>query len=549
MTLPAWLTPLPDAAEMGASDRFAIETHGIPGLDLMERAGTAVARAVERIAPDGFVTVVCGKGNNGGDGLVAARLLREAGHEARVVCVSEDVSADARANLARLPGEGPLAFDGEQGAHAIAQGAALVDALLGTGFTGEPRGATAEAIEAINAPRAPVVAVDVPSGVDASSGEVSGVAVQAATTVTFHAAKPGLWIAPGKAHAGEVEVVDIGIPRGAPVEPLVGLIAPAVLEELPRRAAASTKFSSGHVVVAGGSRGLTGAPMMSAHASMRAGAGYVTACVPDSVQEVIASRGPVELMTRGVPCEQGALAPEAVEEVLEASARAGALVLGPGLGQAESAREFARVLAQRAQLPLVLDADGLNAHAAAAGTQPALEGLARRKAPTVLTPHAGELGRLLGCEREEVERERLRRVRETALQANAIVVLKGDDSLVADPDGRVAVSPGGSAALATAGTGDVLSGVIAALLAQRLDPFTAVAAGVWLHVLAGREAARRERSVESVIASDVIAALGAARAGAPERVWRAGGGLADPDGYDARGGEAHRAAGAETRLR
>jgi NAD(P)H-hydrate epimerase len=548
MTLPAWLTPLPDAAEMSASDRFAIETHGIPGLELMERAGTAVARALERLAPDGLVTVVCGKGNNGGDGLVATRLLREAGHEARVVCISEELSPDSRANLERLPGEPPLAFEDAQSAAAIAQSAALIDALLGTGFSGEPRGSTARAIEAINGADVPVVAVDVPSGVDASSGEVSAEAVRAAVTVTFHAAKPGLWIAPGKAHAGEVEVVDIGIPRGAPVDPEIGLIAAAVLEQLPRRAAASTKFTSGHVVVAGGSRGLTGAPTMSAHASMRAGAGYVTACVPERLQEVIATRGPVELMTRGMPCEDDAMIPAAVEGVLEASARAGALVLGPGLGQSEGARRFARDLAQRAQLPLVLDADGLNAHAAVVA-QGALEGLARRQAATVLTPHAGELGRLLGCEREEVEGERLRRVREAAQRANAIVVLKGDDSLIADPGGRVAVSPGGSPALATAGTGDVLGGVIAALLAQRLDAFTAAAAGVWLHVLAGREAARREHSVESVIASDVIAALGVARAGAPERAWRAGGRLADPDGYDARGAGTHPAQRAPARGR
>jgi hydroxyethylthiazole kinase-like uncharacterized protein yjeF len=530
MTMPSWLIPLPDAVQMRASERFAIDTRGIPGLDLMERAGTAVARAVERVAPDGLVTVVCGKGNNGGDGLVAARLLREAGREVAVVLIAGELSPDASANLERLQGPAPLGLGEEGAARAIADSAVLVDALLGTGFSGEPYGPTAEAIAALNTARAPVVAVDVPSGVDASAGVVSGAAVRAVLTVTFHAAKPGLWIAPGKEHAGEVEVIDIGIPRDAPVDMTIGLIAPAALEALPHRGAESTKFTSGHVIVAGGSRGLTGAAMMSAHAAMRAGAGYVTACVPASVQAVVATRGPRELMTRALPDVDGALTTAGVETVLSAASRAGALALGPGLGSADGARAFARELARRAQLALVLDADGLNAHAPSAGAADALAGLAGREAPTVLTPHAGELARLLGGEREEVERERLRHVRETAQIANAVVVLKGDDTLVAAPDGRVAVSPGASPALATAGTGDVLSGVIAALLAQGLEPFLGAAAGVLLHVLAGREAARREGCAESVIASDVIDSLGAARTGARERVWRPGGRLADPAG-------------------
>jgi ADP-dependent NAD(P)H-hydrate dehydratase / NAD(P)H-hydrate epimerase len=521
MSLPDWLIPLPDAEAMRAADRFAIDPREIPSLELMERAGAAVAHAVERVAPDGAVTVVCGKGNNGGDGLVAARLLREVGRDVSIVCTSDELSEDARANAERLPGESPLAFGDAGASAALESGAAIVDALLGTGFAGEPRGVTAQAIAAVNAARAPVVAVDVPSGVDASSGVVSGAAVRAAVTVTFHAAKPGLWIAPGKAHAGEVEVVDIGIPHDAPLEAPIGLIASAVLGELPRREASSTKFSSGHVVVAGGSRGLTGAPTMAGQASMRAGAGYVTVCVPASVQAVVATRAPAELMTRACSDDDGAHTRAGVEEVLAACARAGALALGPGLGTADPARAFARELAQRAELPLVIDADGLNAHAGA------LQELAAREETTVLTPHAGELARLLGGEREEVERERLKSVCEAARLAHAIVVLKGDDTLIADADGRVAVSAGGSPALATAGTGDVLCGVIASLLAEGLDAFLAAAAGVWLHALAGREAARRQGSAESVIASDVIEALGAARAGTSERAWRPGGRLAD----------------------
>jgi len=504
-SLPDWLEPLPDAETMRGVDRWAIEDRGVRGLDLMERAGAGVTRAVEVHDGDGPVSVVCGKGNNGGDGLVVARLLREAGREVAVVCIAprEDFEGDAAANLERLPGEAPLTL--QQGAEAIGRASVIVDALLGTGFAGEPHGAAAEAIAAINAAPGGVVAVDVPSGVDASTGAVAGEAVRADVTVTFHAGKPGLWIAPGKAHAGEVHAIEIGIPRGAPMAARTGLIADALGERLPRRAADSTKFASGQVVVAGGSRGLTGAPRMAAQAAMRAGAGYVIACVPASLQDVLAGAATPELMTRGLGERGGALAPEAARQVQEAIRPGGALALGPGLGREREAFEFARALAREADAPLVLDADGLNAHA---GELPALRS---RPAPTVLTPHAGELGRLLGLDSAEVERQRLRHARAAAEQSGAVVVLKGDDTLIADPSGRVAVSRGGSPALATAGTGDVLTGVVAALLAAGLEAFTAAAAAVWLHARAGRVAARRHGSPEGVIAGDVIEALPAAR--------------------------------------
>ncbi len=529
-SLPPWVVPLPDAETMRAIDRWAIEERGVAGLDLMERAGAGVARAVERLAADGPVTVVCGKGNNGGDGLVAARLLRRAGRQVTVVCVAapEEFAGDARANLERLPGDPPVRLDGTawrqgvdtpvarppaSGADIFAADALIVDALLGTGFQGDrstigEHGPVTTAIDAINMAGGPVVSVDVPSGVDASTGTVAGAAVRATLTVTFHAGKPGLWIHPGKAHAGEVVTIDIGIPRGAAGTASVGLTAASVVEQLPRRGATSTKFSSGHVLVAGGSLGLTGAARMAAEASMRAGAGYVTACVPASLQAILAASGTPELMTRGMPDEDGAHTAAGVDGVLQASARGGALALGPGLGRTAGAIAFARALAREAQLAMVLDADGLNAHAGR------LDELAVRRAPTVLTPHAGELGRLLELESAEVERERLRHVRAAAERSGAVVVLKGDDTLIADPSGRVAVNPGASPALATAGTGDVLTGTLAALLAQELDAFTAAAAAVWLHAEAGREAARRIGAAESVIASDVIAALPAARSAA-----------------------------------
>ncbi len=516
--LPDWLISLPDAEQMRAIDRWAIDARGVPSLDLMERAGAGVARTVERLSPDGPVVVVCGKGNNGGDGLVVARLLRDAGREVTVLCATppDQLRGDAGANLERLPGASPLEL--AQGHDALARASIVVDALLGTGFTGEPHGEAAEAIAAIASARAPVVSVDVPSGVDASTGIVSAAAVSATVTVTFHLAKPGLWIRPGKAHAGQVEVLDIGIPRGAPTAARVGLIARTVLGLLPHRGGDSTKFSSGHVLIAGGSLGLSGAPRMAALGAMRGGAGYVTACVPASVQTTLAT-GPPELMTRALPELDGALTPAGVGVVLEAARRGGALALGPGLGRADQAVAFARMLASRSELPLVLDADGLNAHAPSAGASGGghLGDIAARRCATVLTPHAGELARLLDLDSEQIARERLAHARLTAERANAVVVLKGDDTLIADPSGLVAVSPGDSPALATAGTGDVLSGVIAALLAQGLAPFAAAAAGVFLHSEAGRLAASVQGAAEGVVASDVIAALPAARGGAGAR--------------------------------
>ncbi|HEX8083558.1 MAG TPA: NAD(P)H-hydrate dehydratase [Solirubrobacteraceae bacterium] len=501
MALPDWLEPLPDAERMRATDRWAIEERGVPGLDLMERAGEGLAALVEDVAPTGRVAIVCGGGNNGGDGFVAARLLRQAGRELEVLVTTDldSYNGDALANLERLR-ERPRPFAAE----ALAGAAVAVDCLLGTGFSGEVREPVRSAILALSSLEAPVVACDVPSGVDASTGAVDDVAVDARCTASFHRAKPGLWIAPGKQHAGDVHVVEIGIPPGEPVEPDAGLIGDGALDLIPRREADSTKFSSGHVLVVGGSTGLTGAPCMAAEAAMRAGAGYVTCCVPASLNLVFETRL-LEVMTIPLPDDEGALVEDGLERVLEeASKRGGALVVGPGFGKADGSLALARALVARAEVPVVVDADGLNAHAGRIGD------LVERSAPTILTPHGGELARLLDVESDAVKAHRLEHARAAARESGAIVVLKGDDTLVAEPGGRVAVSPGGVPALATAGTGDVLSGVIAALLAKELDPFAAACAGVLSHLHAGAAAAQR-RSPDAVIASDVIEALGRPR--------------------------------------
>jgi ADP-dependent NAD(P)H-hydrate dehydratase / NAD(P)H-hydrate epimerase len=496
----SWLRPLFDARGMREADSWAIEDQGVPSLELMEAAGTALAEAAGEVSRLGPIRVVCGKGNNGGDGLVAARLLAAAGHKVETLLLwpADELSPDAAANLERLtdPAREVSAAEVES---ALADSGAVVDAIFGTGFEGAPRDPAGSAIAAINGCGAPVVAADISSGVDASTGEVEGEAVSADVTVTFHAAKLGHWIDPGKAHSGEVRVAPIGIPPGAPENALGGLIERDVLELAPRREAGSTKFTSGEVLVVGGSRGLTGAVCLAAGAAIRAGVGYATVAVPADLEAIFEVKL-TEVMSRGYDGAEGRLSSRDADAILEAGERAAAVVLGPGLGRDDDSLALARALAQGVQAPLLIDADGLNAHAGA------LDSLAGREHPTVLTPHAGELGRLLERDSGEVDAHRLASAREAAEAARAIVVLKGDDSIVAAPD-ALAVSPGGSPMLATAGTGDVLSGTIGALLARRMEPFAATCAGVHAHRDAGRIAAQRLGAPDSVIATDVVEAL------------------------------------------
>jgi hydroxyethylthiazole kinase-like uncharacterized protein yjeF len=489
-----WLKPLYDAEGMRAVDRWAIEEMGVPSLELMEAAGRAVAQAVGELHPEGPVRVVCGKGNNGGDGLVAARYLAEAGFEAEALLLwpAAELSDDAAANFDRFRGE---EVDGDWATRLGGSGA-VVDAIFGTGFAGAPRDSAAGAIAAINDCGAPVVACDVASGVDASSGEVEGAAVEADLTVSFHTAKVGHRVAPGKWHTGELLVAPIGIPAGAPGDVAAGGIEASVLALAPRRDSRSTKFSSGQVAIAGGSRGLTGAVRMCSQAAIRAGAGYATVAVPADLEPIFEAAQP-EVMSVGCPGGDGCLAPASAKPLLRTFERAAAGVLGPGLGRDPGAVELAREVLAAIAAPLVVDADGLNAFAGR------LDAIAARREPTILTPHPGELGRLLGRRSDEVAAHRLAAAREAALAARAVVVLKGDDTIVTDGE-RVAVNTLSAPALATAGTGDVLSGVIAALLARGLEPFAAACAAVHAHARAGRDAARRIGTAESVIASDVI---------------------------------------------
>jgi ADP-dependent NAD(P)H-hydrate dehydratase / NAD(P)H-hydrate epimerase len=503
MATPPWMDGVLDAERMRAIDAWAIEEQGVPSLDLMEAAGAALAETVRERAGAGPIRVVCGKGNNGGDGLVAARHLARTGHDVEVVLVwpADELSGDPAANLARLDGVELVELRDCQARTALAGSGAIVDAIFGTGFEGAPRAPADAAIAAINDCGAPVVAADVPSGVDGATGVAEGTAVKADATVTFHAAKLGHWIAPGRDLRGELVVAPIGIPPGAPTEPAAGLITNRVLEAAPRRGSGSTKFSSGQVLVVGGSPGLTGAVCMAAMAAIRAGAGYATVAVPAELETIFEIKL-TEVMSRGIGSGRR-LAEGDADAIAQAASGAACVALGPGLGRDESSLALARELARRIEAPMVIDADGLNAHAGAIGS------LAERAAPTVLTPHEGELARLLDTDSEAVKVRRLEHAREAARRSGAIVVLKGDDSIVCAGDGedeRLAIKALPSPALATAGTGDVLTGAVAALLARGFEPFAGTCAAVHAHGRAG-VAAARGRGAESVIATDVIEAL------------------------------------------
>ncbi len=502
----SWLEPLYDAAGMGAADRWAIEEQGVPSLELMEAAGRALAEVTASVAAPGPIRVVCGKGNNGGDGLVAARHLVESGFEVEVLMLwdPEGLSPDAGVNFRLL--EGAEVLEGEGALSRLTDSGAIIDAVLGTGFEGEPRSPVSGAIEAINGSGCPVVACDIPSGVNASTGE-AGLAVSARRTVTFHGLKIGHVIAPAKHLCGEVTVADIGIPTGAPPGQAGGLITASVLELLPLRGQRSTKFSSGRVSVVGGSRGLTGAVCLAAEAAIRSGAGYATAAVPADLESIFEIKL-TETMTLGCGADGGHLGPSALAQISGHCERAAAVVLGSGLGRQPAAAEFLRSLIGKIAVATVLDADGLGA------LDGRLELIQAREGATILTPHEGEMGRLLGLSSGEVTASRLDSARTLARKTGAVAVLKGDDTIVTDGE-RVAVNRLAAPGLATAGTGDVLAGVCGALLARGLKPFEAACAAVHAHTRAGRIAASAAGSAEGVIAGDVVSAMPLALAPGP----------------------------------
>jgi ADP-dependent NAD(P)H-hydrate dehydratase / NAD(P)H-hydrate epimerase len=437
--------PLYSAEEMRAAE----EAHpGYPDTipELMDRAGRAVAEdALGRFPDAERFEAVCGKGSNGGDGRVAVEALRAAGKSAEVV---DD------------PGEPDV----------------LIDALFGTGFHGEPRPESARQIEAINAADAPVVAVDVPSGVDASTGEVAGAAVQADVTVTMHGWKTGLAVAPGHFYAGEVVVANIGL---EPAETRDRLVTEEILGLVPRKRAGDNKYSAGSVLVVGGSRGMTGAAALAARAAFRADAGYVAIAAPAEALPVLET-----LVLEAVK--------RPLEQALDAAGRATALAIGPGLGRTEDAKALVRRLLEETDVPAVVDADALYE----------LEPFGR-DAPTVLTPHSGELGRLIGEESSWVDAHRLQALGRAVEQFGCVVLLKGADTLVGAPGEGVLVRATNVTGLATAGSGDVLTGITAAFLSKGLDARLAAAAAS----VAQSRAAELAWAGRGLVAGDVIEAL------------------------------------------
>jgi ADP-dependent NAD(P)H-hydrate dehydratase / NAD(P)H-hydrate epimerase len=432
----AELEPLYTAKEMRAAEAG----HDVDAM--MQRAGAAVAEELMRRFPDARrIALQAGGGANGGDGRIAAEILRAQGREL----------VDERPDL-------------------------VIDALLGTGLKGAPREETSRLIEQINRAGIPVLAVDLPSGVNASTGEVAGSAVHADLTVTMHGPKVGHAVAPGRFHGGEVVVADIGL---EPAETEHRLVTPEILAAVPRRSPRDNKYSAGHVLVVGGSRGMTGAAALAARAAFRADAGYVTIAAPAESLPVLET-----LVLEAVK--------RPLEQAFEVAAKAKALAVGPGLGRGEEAKALVRRLLAEVDVPAVVDADALFE------LEPD-----EWPAPRVLTPHEGELARLLGRESSEVAPHRLASVQEAAEKFRAVVVLKGEDSLVAAPGRGVLVCALGLPSLATAGTGDVLTGITAAFLAKGMGPQTAAAAACAAQQLASHEARQRY----GLVASDVIEAL------------------------------------------
>jgi NAD(P)H-hydrate epimerase len=498
-------------------DQRAIAELGIPGETLMENAGRGAAREIlgllarqGRRGPRLSVVVVAGKGNNGGDGFVVARILRARGARVRVFLTAPRaaVTGDAARALARLeragirPVELATESDLDRLARALGRAHLVVDALLGTGASGPPSGLVARAIDRINAAARPTVALDLPSGLGADRGETAGAVIRACMTTTFAGLKHGLLLATGPDVSGDVRVVAIGIPETEVRRDVRAfLVEPEdVRREFPRRGRDTHKGTYGHLLIVAGSEGKTGAAALAGRAAMRAGAGLVTVATPRSQQPVIAAML-AEPMTEALP-ETGSrtLAAGARERILELAEARDAVALGPGLGRDPETQALVRDLTRTIRKPMVIDADALTALAGH------LDALAAAPAPRCLTPHPGEMARLLGVSTTEVQATRIETVRRFASAHATALLLKGHLSVIGGPDGRVFLNPTGNPGLASGGTGDVLTGMVGALLARGVEPVAALTTAAYLHGLAG-DLAAAAIGEDGLIASDVIQAI------------------------------------------
>jgi hydroxyethylthiazole kinase-like uncharacterized protein yjeF len=507
-------------AEMAEIDKTAIEKESIPGLTLMERAGEHVAEAAREMlgsvgGPGGGrdgtwrVAIWCGKGNNGGDGLVAARHLARAGLDVEVFLLGhpKELSGDAVVNFELLEKLDVKRIEVAEKEHVrnftkvYPPYDLIIDAIFGTGFNGRVEGVFAEAIDAINSAGASVLSVDIPSGVAGDTGAVSVPAVRATKTVTFAYPKIGLVQYPGADQVGEMEVADIGIPPHIVKDVATSRVYVTTLEEaealLPRRAPDTHKRRCGSVLVVGGSPGLTGAAALAARAALRSGAGLVTLAVPEGVHDIFEVKL-TEVMTRPLPQgKEGAISLKAAGAIAELSEGFDVVAVGPGLSTGGEVGKVVMELVKTLKVPLVLDADGLNAMIG----QTAL--FAERQAPLILTPHPGEMARLAGKSTAQVQADRMGTARENAEKWSAVVVLKGAGTLVAAPGGTVKVNATGNPGMATAGMGDVLTGCIASFVGQGLGAFDAAVVGVYYHGHAADLVAQMDGMV-GMLAGDVI---------------------------------------------
>jgi NAD(P)H-hydrate epimerase len=498
------------SADMREIDRVTSERFGVPSLTLMENAGAAVAEVAGAYSQVQTIALICGKGNNGGDGLVAARKLHEAGREVRLLLLADpaELRGDAKTNYERLPIRPVLAKSGEDlnspPAGSVLGSDLLIDAILGAGFRPPVSGLYAQAIARINATSSPVVAIDVPSGADADvMGQQGGAVARADQTVTFTAPRP--------AHVfGELSPETIIAPIGSPDEAIqsslgLNLITPPDIASLlgprPRN---SNKGMYGHVLVVGGSLGKSGAAAMAGFSALRTGAGLVTIAAPRSVLAIIAAYHP-ELMTEPLDeTEAQTIARHAESRLAEVLAQKTVLALGPGISRHPETAAFVRWAVGELQLPMVLDADGLNAF------QEHTEQLNGGERTLVLTPHPGEMARLSGLSIAEIQRDRVGVARRFAREHQLILVLKGDRTVVVGAEGETWINPTGNPGMATGGTGDILTGIVAGMLAQNpRRPLESVLAAVYLHGRAGDLASARTGE-HSLVATDLIEDLPAA---------------------------------------
>ena len=506
------MRPVFTAAEMRALDARAIGALGIPGPRLMEQAGRGAAEVIAREwAPirGKRVVILCGKGNNGGDGFVVARHLKAKGARVRALLVGSrvEVGGDAAQALARWRGRiDEVRGDGRAVSTALDGADVIVDALLGTGLAGPVHGPVADVIDRINVAagrsRRAVVALDLPSGLGSDGGALLGSCVRATLTVTFAGYKRSLLLYPAAEQAGRVVVVPIGIPEAEVGRGLTTFLIDDgdVAGYFPKRKRDAHKGTYGHLLVVAGSLGKSGAAGLAGRAALRTGVGLCTAATAASQQPIVAAAA-LELMTEALP-ETAALsiAFKAKERVLELATQRDAVALGPGLSLDPESQALARALVAEVDRPMVVDADALSALAGH------LDLLDDAPAPRVLTPHPGEMARMLGASVADVQADRIETVREFCVGHRVHLVLKGARSVLGGPDGRVFINATGNPGMATGGSGDVLTGMIGALLARRFDPLAALQAGCVLHGLAG-DLAAADRGEEGLVATDIIEAI------------------------------------------